>query len=118
MYDALFVDELVAFLSVRFAQFDTAVAADVLLYFGDLRPVMAAASQALRPGGVFAFTLEKHDGSEPYVLNPTRRFAHSITHVRDTLKSAGMSELYAKTETLRTESNQDVSAWIVVARRT
>ncbi len=48
VYDDLFVDEIVAFLSTRFTQFDLAVAADVLIYFGDLRKVLAAAGQAAR----------------------------------------------------------------------
>jgi predicted TPR repeat methyltransferase len=116
VYDALFVDELIAFLSVRFAQFDVAAAADVLIYFGDLKPVLRAVAQALRPGGAFAFTLERHDGDEPYVLNRTRRFAHTIAHVRDALTVAGMSKAYAKTEVLRRENEQDVHGWVIVAR--
>ena len=34
------------------------VSADTLVYFGDLDAVFAAAAGALRPGGLFIFTLE------------------------------------------------------------
>ena len=116
VYDELFVDEIGAFLSVRFAQFDLAVAADVLIYFGDLRNVLATVWQALKPGGVIAFTVEKHEG-EGYVLQPTRRYAHSIDYVRSVATSIGWTEVSAHERVLRMEQRQDVHGWVIVLRR-
>ena len=93
------------------------MAADVLLYFGELTPVLSAAAQSLRPGGLFAFTVERHDGEAPYVLNATRRFAHSIGYVRSALTEAELHEVSARAEVVRTEAQMDVAAWVVVARR-
>ena len=117
IYDALHVEELVAFLKVRFDAFDLAVASDVLNYFGDLRELFSAASQAMRGGGLLAFTLERHAGDEPYVLNKTRRYAHSIGYVRSLLSTAGWSEISATEGVLRTEGGRDVAGWVVVLRR-
>ena len=118
IYDALHVEELTSFLGARFTQFDLAVASDVLNYFGDLRHVLRAAAQAVRGGGVLAFTLEKHDGAGDYVLNKTRRYAHSIGYVRSLLPQSEWTEVSATAGVLRTEGGKDVAGWIVVLRRT
>ena len=117
IYDALHVEELVAFLKVRPMQFDLAVASDVLNYFGDLREVFAAASQAMRGGGFIAFTLEKHDGDEAFVLNKTRRYAHSIGYVRSLLSQTDLAEVSATEGVLRREGGKDVAGWMVLLRR-
>ena len=117
IYDALFVEELVEFLSVRFTQFDLAVASDVLNYFGDLVPVLRAAAQAMRIGGTFAFTLEKYDGERDYILDKTRRYAHSIRYVRSLLAENGWTETSVREDVLRTESGKDVIGWVVVLQR-
>jgi len=116
LYDELFVDEIVAFLSVRFEQFDLAIAADVMIYFGDLQKVLAKVGQALKPGGVVAFSVEKYDG-DGYMLNPTRRYAHSIGYIRSVAKSIGLIEVSVSECILRTEHRKDVLGWAVVLRR-
>src|SRR6185436_2402871 len=98
-----------------FARFDLAVAADVLNYFGDLQPLFAAARQAMRPGGVIAFTVERLDGGK-WKLHPSRRFAHSIEYIRDVMKRTGFDVLSAKEVTLRQEQNADVIGWLVVVK--
>ena len=40
------------------------MSADTLVYFGDLEPVLAAAAGALRPNGLFVFTLEHAAGDD------------------------------------------------------
>ena len=117
VYDALHVEELTAFLKVRFTQFDLAVASDVLNYFGDLREVLTAASQAIRGGGLLAFTLEKHDGAAAWVLNKARRYGHSIAYVRSLLSPAQLTEVSATEGVLRSEGGKDVAGWVVVLRR-
>lgn len=121
IYDALHVEELTSFLNGRFTAFDLAVASDVLNYFGDLRDVLRAAGQAIRGGGVLAFTLEKHEGAggtgAGYVLNKSRRYAHSIAYFRSLLSESPWTEVSATEGVLRTESGKDVAGWVVVLRR-
>ena len=116
VYNELFVDEIVAFLSVRFAQFDLAVAADVLNYLGDLQPVFAATSQALRVGGVVSFTVERFDG-ERWMLNLSRRFSHSIAYVRSIMAATGFEILTEQEVSIRQENRADVAAWLVVGKK-
>jgi predicted TPR repeat methyltransferase len=73
----------------------------------------------MRGGGMIAFTLEKHEGGtgEPYVLNKTRRYAHSIGYVRSLLSLTGLKEISATEGILRSEGGKDVAGWVVVLRR-
>src|SRR5699024_10679782 len=90
-YDELVVAELTAFMQDRPASFDVIVSADTLIYFGDLTPVMHAASQALRPGGRLAFTLEAAaDDTAQIVLGPSGRYQHGRDHLLHVLDQAGL----------------------------
>ena len=80
VYDELVQGELTQFLQGRPAAFDLIVSADTLVYFGDLEDVAAAARAALRPGGLFVFTLEElvvDDGDLEMRLEPHGRYAHA-----------------------------------------
>jgi predicted TPR repeat methyltransferase len=116
VYDELHVEELTDFMIARSKSFDVAIAADVFEYFGDLTGVLSAAATALREGGIIAFTLEKHDG-EGYVLNPTRRYAHSIGYVRSILPEVKLAEVTAYEEVLRMQSRKGVAGWVILLRR-
>ena len=61
VYDDLIEAELTAYLQTSPLAFDAIVAADTLVYFGDLAPVIAVAANALRRHGILAFTLEHLD---------------------------------------------------------
>ena len=47
----------------RRRSFISVLAADVFVYCGDLAPIAAAVARVMAPGGLFAFTVESHDGS-------------------------------------------------------
>jgi len=115
VYDALFCEELIAFLQGSLGRFDLVVAADVLIYFGDLRPVCAAVREALRPGGLLAFSTESAAG-ERYRLQKSGRFAHSLAYVRSTLAAAFEERAWAET-TIREEAMQPVRGNYFVLRR-
>ncbi|MGB8601226.1 MAG: methyltransferase domain-containing protein, partial [Rhizomicrobium sp.] len=61
--------------------FDLVLAADALVYLGELDKVLATAMRALRSGGHFLFTVEKKTG-EGYELGPKRRWRHSESYLR------------------------------------
>ena len=65
----------------RGAQHHLVLAADVFVYCGDLAPIAAAVARVMAPGGLFAFTVESHDGPA-CLLQPTLRYAHGAAHVR------------------------------------
>ena len=108
LYDELVCAELVEHLGKRTGAFDLAVAADVLIYFGDLAPVLAAVHRALRPRGSFVFTLEATE-TMPYLLRPSRRFAHARAYVEDAARAQGFALRGLDAVVLRTEGGADLS---------
>ncbi|MQP65209.1 methyltransferase domain-containing protein [Niveispirillum sp. SYP-B3756] len=117
IYNELWVGELVESLSQRPRSADLLLAADVLVYLGDLRPVMAAAAKVLRPGGLFAFTCEWVDQPDGFLLHEGRRFAHSEFHVREALAQAGFTIRTLRHHSTRTDRGQPVPGLICLAGR-
>ena len=81
VYDQLICEELTAFLTRSAVRFDLVVAADVIIYIGDLIPLFHAVAMTMRPGGLFAFSTELLIG-EGYRVQPSGRFAHGLQYVR------------------------------------
>ena len=79
----------------RRPSFDLIVAADALVYFGDLAPLFAAVGTALTADGLFAFSVETRDG-DGFKLEPTMRFAHSRAYVETTAREAGLRSLLTR----------------------
>jgi predicted TPR repeat methyltransferase len=119
LYDRLAVGELARFLRAEAdnqAQHHLVLAADVFVYCGDLRAIAAAVARVLAPGGLFAFSIERHDG-EGVRLRETLRYAHSAEHVRDALAGAGLVPKILESAATRTEKGVPVDGLVVVAGR-
>lgn len=118
-YDELAVAELTAFLAARPASHDLIVSADTLVYFGDLRPVLAAAAAALRPEGWLAFTVERGEegGTEEFRLDRSGRYQHAEAYLRRELVQAGMVVETLETVELRLEGGHPVVGFLVLARK-
>jgi predicted TPR repeat methyltransferase len=115
VYDTLACEELVGFLRHSAGGFDLVVAADVLIYFGDLQPIFEAAAGAIRAGGLLAFSTET--GVEAgYRLKPSRHFGHAADYVRAAAGGAFAQELCAET-TIRLEANAPVAGNLFLFRR-
>ncbi|CAA7620847.1 tetratricopeptide repeat protein [Magnetospirillum sp. SS-4] len=117
LYDRLDVGELVQALAGRAGGYDLVAAADVLVYFGELAPVMAAAHSALRDGGLFAFTVERADDCASYVLGAKNRYAHAVEHIRDRAAAAGFDVAVMEPAVTRREAGADVPGLVVVLRK-
>lgn len=79
VYDDLAIGDIEAGLGID--AFDLVLAADTLVYLGDLNAVFAGVTAALRPGGHFLFTVEAKDG-DGFELGPKRRWRHSERYLR------------------------------------
>jgi len=115
IYDRLVAGELLEFLAAESgAQHHLVLAADVFVYCGDLAPVAAAASRVLTPNGLFAFTVETHDG--PGIqLQPTLRYAHSVEHLESAIAAAGLKIVHLGAASTRKERGDWVSSLVAVA---
>jgi predicted TPR repeat methyltransferase len=96
---------------------DLATAADVFMYVGALEGVVRAVAGLLAPGGLFAFSVEELAGEGDFLLQPSRRYAHSQAYVRGMLDRAGLRVLWLQEEIIRLDRNEPVAGLIVVADR-
>jgi predicted TPR repeat methyltransferase len=115
-YDALHEGEIGKFLEPRRGQYTLAVACDVFCYFGELEPTFRQIHAALKPGGLFAFTVERR-GGDGFELQVNGRYAHSDAFVLAAGAAAGLELLRDDEVTLRTELHKPVIGGCYLFRR-
>ena len=95
--------------------YDLIVAADTLVYLGDLEPVFNAARARLAPDGFFLFTLEQAppELEEGFELGPKRRWRHGEAYVRRLAEEAGLMVAGLLAATPRHEAGQPVPGFAV-----
>jgi predicted TPR repeat methyltransferase len=96
--------------------YDLAVAADVLVYLGDLAEVMNKVSKSLRPQGIFAFTVEQTREPVDWILGPKSRYAHSESYIRRVVEDAGLELKTLAAMSSRLEAGEAVPGLLVVAQ--
>lgn len=114
LYAALAEGDLLPFLAARPARSaDLIVAADVFVYVADLRPIHAEARRALARDGLFAFTVQRHDGAGVR-LGADARFAHAEPHVRSLAAEAGFEVVACEEASTRQDRGEDVPGLVVI----
>ncbi len=116
VYEMVHLGDVERFLQRRelgLPSYDLIVAADVLVYIGDLTPLFSAVGPRLSRAGVFVFSVEHADG-EPFTLGATGRYAHDPGHVRGTAESHGLTVVSMQRCSLRTEAERPVQSLIFV----
>ena len=109
IYDTLIVGDIEALPEGRY---DLILAADTLVYLGDLAPLFRTLGAGLSPDSYFLFTIEAKDG-EGFELGPKRRWRHSETYLRELARQNGFSVAGLVTASPRTEANQPVAGFAV-----
>ena len=118
VYTELVQSELTEFLAEHRQAFDVVVAADTLVYFGDLRPFVRAAAGALRPSGLLVFTVEDSvsQADAGFRLELHGRYSHSDEYVRRVLEDVGLSSEVQRAD-LRMEAGEPVAGLVVRAAK-
>ena len=116
IYDTLVAAEIGAYLAQQSARFDLIVAADVFIYIGDLSLVFKGAHEALRPGGLFAFSTEVSEGAESRLLG-SLRYSHSAAYVGRLAAETGWQVESVTQQMLREEDRLGVVGQLAVLRR-
>ncbi len=104
------------------------IAADTLCYFGPLDGVMRAAFAALRPGGLFVFSVEELADPQPadgagagdrgWRLGPLGRYAHRADMIRTLVQEVGFAIVKLRREVIRQDRGAEVRGLLVVLQRT
>ncbi len=114
LYDQLVCAELTEFLSRYTQTADLIIAADVLLYLGDLNQVFKSISHALNHHGFFCFSVEYAKEQSDYVLRASNRYAHTENYLRRLAANYGFTILELARHAGRQENQQDNDALVVL----
>jgi predicted TPR repeat methyltransferase len=124
LYSRLLCVDLVAALRAETsASYDIVTAADVFIYVGNLDPVIPAVRRALRPGGLFGFSVEALQGAtvkagaltmDGYHRGGTGRYAHAAAYLESLAQRNDFKVELVRESHLRLERNVPVKGWIVV----
>ena len=98
------------------AAYDLVIAADTLVYLGDLDTLMGTVLAALKPQGHFLFTVEAKDG-EAHELGPKRRWRHSENYLRALAQSRGFDVAGFMLCVPRMEAHAPVNGFAVALRK-
>ncbi|MFD1892385.1 methyltransferase [Ottowia beijingensis] len=92
---------------------------DVLVYVGDLTPVIPNAHRILKAGGHFIFTCEAAAEDEPdLVLRKSQRYAHKASHVERLCREAGFDDVKIEhLPALRMENDEPLPGFLVIAHK-
>lgn len=106
VYNELEETDLISFCSADPEKYDLIAGLDSLFYFGDLTPVLTAVKTALKPGGIFVFTVRAAESGRDFDLDIYGRFKQGSRFVSECITAVGLDEkyqaeelLYRKTET-------------------
>jgi predicted TPR repeat methyltransferase len=125
IYDDLACADIVPWLTARADKTDLIVAADVLVYFGDLAPLFDAARRVLTADGLFAFSCEalEHmdeataaDQARGHAVTLSNRFAHTIDYIARSADGAGFTLMDMDDAPLRRDHDRDVPGHLVLMR--
>jgi predicted TPR repeat methyltransferase len=109
LYDHLIIGDVETALDGS-ERYDLLLAADTLVYLGNLEPVFDRARRALREDGFFLFTAERKDG-EGFELGPKRRWRHSEAYVRKIAAELGFDIAGFMAAVPRHEANRPVEGF-------
>lgn len=117
VYDRLVEDDAVAFLRAEGPAWSLIAAADLLIYVGELAPLIAAAAARLEPAGLLLVSTESQDiAADSWGLGPAARFRHGRDHVAAALTRAGLALVGEEEEPIRREGDVATLGGLFLAR--
>lgn len=112
LYQALYCEEITRFLERdAITHFDFVLAADVLVYVGDLKALFTLLPKHLKASGYFAFSVEtlSTENKHPYLITAAGRFQHKIVYIKQLAKEHGFEIIEQKSIEGRKQAGQFVS---------
>jgi len=116
VYDELLLGDIEAFLAEPGRPYDLILAADTMIYFGDLEPAFSGVMQRLAPGGFYLFTVEAMAGTG-WEQTEANRFRHSEAYLREQAARRGFAFVELIQCQIRREHNQPVPGFAIALRK-
>src|SRR5262249_24960649 len=115
-YDELILGDLESVMHAPGQSYDLVLAADTMIYLGDLKPTFTGVAKRLEHGGFYVFAVENKEG-EGWEQTAAHRFRHSESYVRAIASEAGLDTVEVMPCVLRYESNIPVAGMTVALRK-
>ena len=117
LYAALHEGELVSFLKARRSgEADLVAAADVFVYMAALDAAFREAHRVLKREGLFAFTVQAHEG-DGFILGADARYAHGEAYLRDLADASGFTAVILERVSTRQDRGEPVPGFLAVLQR-
>lgn len=108
IYDQFYVGDIIEFLQETNEKFELILAADVLVYLGDLEPFIKTANKCSEEGTYLIFSTETWSG-ENLVLQQSGRYAHSPGYIKSLAEQYQFNLITQKQAKIRKEKGE----WIM-----
>lgn len=116
IYNELLCGDVVTALRSYTSQWDLLLAADVLVYLGDLDEFMQASSNALSSDGWLLFSVEKSI-EDKISLGKSGRYAHSLDYLQDLSEQYNLDLIKSAETVLRQDYGNDIAGYLVVMKK-
>jgi predicted TPR repeat methyltransferase len=116
IYDELTLGDIEAVLHTPGTRYELILAADTMIYIGDLAPTFFGVAKRLEPQGFYIFAAESmHEGE--WQQTPQNRFRHSLAYIKAEAERAGLAFVDAIECALRNEGSTPVAGLAVALQR-
>jgi predicted TPR repeat methyltransferase len=116
IYDDLLLGDLCEQLEQLSDLNDLFIAADVMVYIGNLEPLFNAVSSKARPGAYFAFSVESQQ-KQDFVLQPTGRYAHASAYISKLASGSGFRVIAQEQAGIRKEGDDWIPGEIYILQK-
>jgi len=116
VYDDLTLGDIESILAAPGRSYDLILAADTMIYIGDLTNVFSGVARRLEQGGFYLFAVESMPGSS-WEQSPMNRFRHSEAYLREEAARAGLEFVDLIERPLRQEASQPVGGFAIALRK-
>lgn len=116
VYDDLVCDDILHYLEQQSNTADLMIAADVLVYLGDLECLFALFRDRLQAGSYVAFSVEESNSNE-VCLQASQRYAHSAAYLKRLADQYEFNFLHCSRHIGRRDRQQNLTSLIVVLQK-
>jgi predicted TPR repeat methyltransferase len=116
IYDELILGDLETVLQAPGPTYELILAADTMIYLGDLAPAFFGVAKRLEPEGFYIFAVESAAEGE-WEQTPANRFRHSTAYITAEAQRAGLVFVDAMECTLRNERSTPVAGLAVALQK-
>jgi predicted TPR repeat methyltransferase len=116
IYDHLILGDIETVLQGVEHRYDLILAADTMIYFGDLAATLSGVFSRLVAGGFYLFAVERMDG-HGWEQTEDRRFRHGEAYLRAAAQEVGLEFIEIMACILRRQGNEPVPGLTVALRR-